>query len=129
MPSVWLAQAPRVRLRRPRCCRETAPIAAPRTGEGVAPANHVPWNEVDASRIRTPMNFMPDQFFDGRLFRILTVVDIHTREALVLVPRVSFRAYQVIDELDRLAEQRGRPLSLQIDNGPEFAGRMLDQWA
>lgn len=75
------------------------------------------------------MNFMPDQFFDGRLFRILTVVDIHTREALVLVPRVSFRAYQVIDELDRLAEQRGRPLSLQIDNGPEFAGRMLDQWA
>ncbi|GLS46559.1 hypothetical protein GCM10007884_45530 [Methylobacterium brachythecii] len=24
---------------------------------------------------------------------------------------------------------RGRPKSLRVDNGPEFAGRMLDQWA
>ncbi|MGB6938247.1 MAG: integrase core domain-containing protein, partial [Xanthobacteraceae bacterium] len=24
---------------------------------------------------------------------------------------------------------RGKPQSLRVDNGPEFAGRMLDQWA
>ena len=39
------------------------------------------------------------------------------------------RAYQVIDELDRLARIRGKPRSIRVDNGPEFAGRLLDQWA
>lgn len=43
------------------------------------------------------MDFVSDQLFDGRPFRILTVVDCHTREALSTVPRVSVRAYQVVD--------------------------------
>src|SRR3546814_1248598 len=38
------------------------------------------------------MDFMSDQLFDGRPFRILTVVDCHSRESLAIVPRVSFRA-------------------------------------
>lgn len=75
------------------------------------------------------MDFMSDQLFDGRPFRILTVVDCHTREALSTVPRVSFRAYQVVEALDELVRVRGRPKSLRVDNGPEFAGRALDQWA
>lgn len=75
------------------------------------------------------MDFMSDKLFDDRPFRILTIVDCHTREALATVARTNFRAYQVIDELDRLARLRGKPRSLRVDNGPEFAGRMLDQWA
>jgi putative transposase len=75
------------------------------------------------------MDFMADQLFDGRPFRILTVVDCHTREALSIAPRVNFRAYQVVEALDELVRARGRPKSLRVDNGPEFAGRMLDQWA
>jgi putative transposase len=75
------------------------------------------------------MDFMSDQLFDTRPFRILTIVYIHTREALACVPRVNFRAHQVVEELQRLAALRGRPASLRVDNGPEFAGRMLDQWA
>jgi putative transposase len=39
------------------------------------------------------------------------------------------RAYQGIDELDRLARIRSKPRSIRVDNGPEFAGRLLDQWA
>jgi putative transposase len=35
----------------------------------------------------------------------------------------------VIEELDRLARVRGKPRSIRVDNGPEFAGQMLDQWA
>ena len=73
------------------------------------------------------MDFMADQLFDERPFRILTVVDCHTRETLSIVPRVSFRAYQVVEVLDQLTKQRGRPNSLWVDTGPEFAGRMLDQ--
>jgi len=75
------------------------------------------------------MDFMSDQLFDGRTFRILTIVDCHTREALASHARVSFRAYQVVEELDRLVRLRGRPRAIRLDNGPEFAGRMLDQWA
>ena len=75
------------------------------------------------------MDFMSDQLFDGRRFRVLTVVDIHTREALALVPRVSFRAYQVIEVLDHLSRSRSRSSSIRVDNGPEFAGKLLDQWA
>lgn len=75
------------------------------------------------------MDFMADQLFDGRAFRILTVVDCHTRESLAIVPRVSFLAFQVVEALDEIARSRGRPKSLRVDNGPEFAGRALDQWA
>jgi putative transposase len=75
------------------------------------------------------MDFVADQLFDGRPIRILAVLDAHTREALSIAPRVSFRAFDVVQELDRLARERGRPKTLKVDNGPEFAGRMLDQWA
>ena len=74
------------------------------------------------------MDFMTDQLFDGRSFRILTIVDCHTREALSIAPRTNFRAFQVVDVLDQLVRSRGKPRSLRVDNGPEFAGRMLDQW-
>jgi putative transposase len=56
-------------------------------------------------------------------------VDCFTREALSTAPRTNYRAYQVVDELDRLCRRRGKPRSIRVDNGPEFAGRMLDQWA
>jgi putative transposase len=55
------------------------------------------------------MDFLSDQLFDGRPFRILTVIDGHTREALATVPRVSFRGYQVVEVLDGLAARRGKP--------------------
>ena len=64
------------------------------------------------------MDFMSDRLFDGRPFRILTVVDCHTREALSLTPRANFRAFQVTEALDALVKLRGRPKSLRVDNGP-----------
>lgn len=75
------------------------------------------------------MDFMSDALFDGRTFRLLTVVDCHTRESLAIVPRANFRAFHVVEVLDRLARERGKPQTIRCDNGPEFAGKMLDQWA
>ncbi|MXN65429.1 DDE-type integrase/transposase/recombinase [Stappia sp. GBMRC 2046] len=75
------------------------------------------------------MDFMSNKIFDGQPFRILTIVDCHTREALATSARINFRAYQVADELDGIARIRGKPRSIRVDNGPEFAGRLLDQWA
>ena len=75
------------------------------------------------------MDFLSDKLFDSRPFRILTILDCHTREALATSARTNFRAYQVVEELDRIARLRGKPRSIRVDNGPEFAGRLLDQWA
>jgi putative transposase len=84
---------------------------------------------LEAANEAWAMDFMSDQLFDGRPFRILTIIDGHTREALATVPRTSFRAYRVAEVLDRLVTLRGRPESLRVDNGPEFAGKVLDRWA
>ncbi len=75
------------------------------------------------------MDFMSDQLFDGRPIRILTIVDIHTREGLSTTPRANFRAAQVVEVLDQLVRLRGKPRSLRVDNGLEFAGRLLNHWA
>ena len=76
---------------------------------------------------RWAMDFMSDKLFNDRPFRILTIVDCDTRKALTTVARANFQAYQVVDELDRLARLRGKPRSIRVDNGPEFADRMLAQ--
>lgn len=86
-------------------------------------------SEIGAVNDVWAMDFMSDRLFDERPFRILTIVDCYTREALSTAPRTNYRAYQVVDELDRLCRLRGKPRSIRVDNGPEFAGRLLDQWA
>jgi len=75
------------------------------------------------------MDFMSDTLFDNRRYRILTVVDCHSRESLAVEPRRSFRAFHVAEALDRIVRERGTPKTIRCDNGPEFAGRVLDQWA
>jgi putative transposase len=40
---------------------------------------------------------------------------------------VSFRAYQVVEALDEIAQICGQPKCRRVDNGPEFAGQALDQ--
>jgi putative transposase len=75
------------------------------------------------------MDFMSDTLFDNRPYRLLTIVDCHSRESLAIEPRQSFRAFHVVEALDRIARERGVPQTIRCDNGPEFAGRVLDQWA
>ena len=36
---------------------------------------------------------------------------------------------QVVDVMRKLADLRGLPLSITTDNGPEFAGKIMDEWA
>ncbi len=58
---------------------------------------------------RWSLDFMSDQFTDGRRFRILTVVDDCTRECLTLLADTSLSGVRVARELDRLVAERGRP--------------------
>jgi putative transposase len=51
---------------------------------------------------RWSLDFVADQFLDGRRMRILAVVDDCTRECLALVPDTSISGIRVARELDRL---------------------------
>ena len=78
---------------------------------------------------RWSMDFMADSLATGRGFRTLNVVDDFTRECLAIEVDTSLSGERVTRLLDQVIEQRGKPQSLVMDNGPEFAGRALDAWA
>jgi len=56
-------------------------------------------------------------------------VDDFTKECLAIEVDTSLPGWSVASVLERLAESRGLPSSVTIDNGTEFAGKTLDAWA
>jgi len=62
-----------------------------------------------------------------RQIRILTIVDIFTRESLVLNVGQCVKDYDVAAALDKLLKKRGRPKRIQVDNGSEFISKTMDQ--
>lgn len=75
------------------------------------------------------MDFMSDSLASGRRFRVFTLMDHFTREGLALEVGFSIRAPRVIEVLDRVAEERGLPEYIVVDNGTEFTSNALDAWA
>jgi putative transposase len=55
-----------------------------------------------------------------RRFRTFNVVDDFNRELLAIEVDFNLPAQRVVRTLDRIAAQRGYPLKLRLDNGPEF---------
>src|SRR5687768_13204294 len=64
----------------------------------------------------------------GRRLRVLVVVDDYMQECLATEVDTALPGLRVVRVLDQLAERRGVPEVLIIDNGPEFAGKVLDAW-
>jgi len=75
------------------------------------------------------MDFVSDGFVDGRRLRCLNVVDDFTKECLAIEVDTSLPGRRVVNVLERLAEMRGLPRSITVDNGPEFISKALDAWA
>jgi len=78
---------------------------------------------------RWSMDFVQDRIWQGRKFRVFTIVDDYSRECLALEVDTSIGGARVARVLDRIVAQRGRPAFLRSDNGPEFTGQALDEWA
>ena len=74
-------------------------------------------------------DFVSDQLADGRTIRMLNVIDLHSRECLAIEVDTSLTGQRVARVLSRIIEERGKPVAIQTDNGPEFTGRAMDQWA
>ena len=74
-------------------------------------------------------DFVYDVCANGQQIKCLTVVDEYTRECLSIDVAGSIRSGRVIEVLSRLISERGAPLSLRSDNGPEFVSKALLKWA
>ena len=74
------------------------------------------------------MDFMSDSLYSGFRYRVLNVIDDHNRECLAMEVDTSISARRVTRTLDQIAEWRGLPASIRVDNGPEFTSTHLEVW-
>ncbi|TVS21152.1 MAG: IS3 family transposase [Planctomycetaceae bacterium] len=75
------------------------------------------------------MDFVMDALADGRRLKMLTIVDDYTKESVDIVVDRSIPGAYVTRALDQAARFRGLPKAIRTDQGPEFTGKALDQWA
>jgi len=78
---------------------------------------------------RWSMDFVHDQLFDGRPFRVLTVVDQWSRQSPILEVGFSLTGRDVVAALEGITAVTGVPASITVDHGTEFMSKALEAWA
>ena len=73
-------------------------------------------------------DFIEDQTERGERFRMLTLLDEHTRECLAIHVAWSIRAVDVIGVMARVISRQGVPQHIRSDNGSEFIAQTLRDW-
>ena len=58
-----------------------------------------------------------------------TIRSAYTREALAIDVDQGIKGEQVVEAMARIADTRGSPKTIRVDNGPEFISKVLDRWA
>jgi len=73
-------------------------------------------------------DFMTARTANGRAFRILNIIDEHSRECLGILVARHITADDVIEVLSTLFITVGIPEHIRSDNGPELTAKALRQW-
>ena len=73
-------------------------------------------------------DFIEDQTERGQRFRMLTLLDEHTRECLAIHVAWSIRAMDVIQVVVKAMNRHGAPEHVRSDNGSEFIAYALRDW-
>ena len=73
-------------------------------------------------------DFVFDHCANGQQLKCLTVTDEFTKEGLAIDVDGRIRSPRVIEVLSRLVSERGAPIFLRSDNGPEFVSKALLSW-
>jgi putative transposase len=75
------------------------------------------------------LDFQFDTTTDGRVLKLLHIVDEHTRETLAIQVERRIDADHTVRVLDRVVRGRGRrPELVRRDNGPELTANALRDW-
>ena len=75
------------------------------------------------------MDFVFDRVSSGRSIKCLAIVDDATHEAIAIVPEHSIGGERLTRLLDEICAQRGKPAIIRTDNGREFTGKAMLNWA
>lgn len=98
--------------RRKKLIRPRAPMAVP-----------------SRSNERWSADFVSDQLANGRRFRVLNIVDDYSRVCVGQLTELSISGERMVRYLDQLAQTRGLPTTLVLDNGPEMTSKAMFFWA
>ena len=74
------------------------------------------------------IDFVHDRLSNGRPYKMLTVLDEYTREALCVAVSTTMGANDVLEALYPLLLKHGKPEYIRSDNGPEFIAATLQDW-
>ena len=61
--------------------------------------------------------------------RTLNVIDDYNREAFIVKVSLTLPACRIVEHLDNIAQKRGYPMKIRIDNGPENISNIMEEWA
>ena len=78
---------------------------------------------------RWSVDFIHDQFAQGRRFRIFNVIDDVTKECLAAVVDTSISGRRVARVLTALIARRGQPRLIVSDHGTEFTSNAMLAWS
>jgi len=73
-------------------------------------------------------DFEQGRTYDGRSFRMLTVIDEYTRECLAIEVDRHIRSGDVLHVLTDLFTRHGAPDHIRSDNGAEFTAKAVRDW-
>lgn len=74
------------------------------------------------------VDFVHDKLSSGRRYKMLTVLDEYTRQALCVAVATKMGQAEVLDALYPLFLKHGKPGYLRSDNGPEFIAGDFQAW-
>lgn len=77
---------------------------------------------------RWSLDFVSDSLACGRRFRVLNVIDDHSRECLPCIVDTSLPGRRVVREFAAIAERRGLPCMVVSDNGIELTSHAIFAW-
>lgn len=73
-------------------------------------------------------DFVQSRTHDGRVFRMLTLIDEYSRECLAIDVERRLTSENVLERLSDLFVRRGVPDYIRSDNGPEFTAKAVREW-
>lgn len=112
-----------------RLYREDGLCVRKRRGRKRATGTRAPLITLAVPNARWSVDFVHDQFADGRRFRVFNVVDDVTKECLAAVVDTSISGRRVAQELMAPVERRGRPGLVVSDHGTEFTSNAMLAWS